>query len=73
MSNREILDAMHNPALQENGYNDVVTQVDFRLSDHPNPRKARKKNISTAISALKPTKRSPISIRRWTRGKFICI
>ena len=70
MSNREILDAMHNPALQENGYNDVVTQVDFRLSDHPNPRKARKKNISAAISALKPTKRSGFSLKRYTRGKF---
>ena len=49
MNNREILDAMHNPALQENGYNDVVSQVDFRLSDHPNPLKARRKNIKNAI------------------------
>ncbi len=70
MTNREILDAMHNPALEQGGYNDVVTQVDFRLSDHPNPRKARKKNINNAIKALKPTKRSVISPRRWFRGKF---
>jgi len=70
MSNREILDAMHNPALQEGGYNDVVTQVDFRLSDHPNPKKARKKNIKAAIKALKPDNRFFLSPKRWTRGKF---
>jgi hypothetical protein len=70
MSNREILDAMHNPALQEGGYNDVVTQVDFRLSDHPNPRKARKKNIKAAMKALKPNQRFVLTPKRWTRGKF---
>mgnify|MGYP001158042509 FL=1 len=70
MTNRDILDAMHNPALQENGYNDVVTQVDFRLSDHPNPRKARKKNINAAMKALKPDKRFILSPKRWFRGKF---
>jgi hypothetical protein len=70
MSNREILDAMHNPALQESGYNDVVTQVDFRLSDHPNPRKARKKNIKAAMAALKPDRRFILSPKRWFRGKF---
>ena len=70
MSNRELLDAMHNPALEQSGYNDVVTQVDFQLSDHPDPRKARKKNIRSAIKALKPTKRFILSPRRWFRGKF---
>ena len=70
MTNREILDAMHNPALQEGGYNDVVTQVDFRLSDHPNPRKARKRNIKSAMKALKPNKRFILTPKRWYRGKF---
>ena len=70
MSNREILDAMHNPALEQGGYNDVVTQVDFQLSDHTDPRKARKRNIKNAIAALKPTKRFLLAPRRWYRGKF---
>mgnify|MGYP004168593481 CR=1 FL=1 len=30
-------------------YDDVVATVDFTVSDHPNPKKARKKNIKKAI------------------------
>ena len=41
-TNKQILDMMQNPALAQSGYNDVVTQVDFKLSDHPNPRKPEK-------------------------------
>ena len=37
MTNREILDMMQNPALDAGGYNDVVTQVDFRMSPNPDP------------------------------------
>ena len=38
-------------------YDAVVATVDFTVSDHPNPKKARKKNIKKAIKALKPMKR----------------
>ena len=55
----------------ESGYDDVVATVDFSLSEHPNPKKARRKNIKNAIKLLKPTKRSFFSPRRyWFGGKF---
>ena len=38
-------------------YDAVVATVDFTVSDHPNPKKARRKNIKKAIKALKPMKR----------------
>lgn len=62
-TNKQILDMMQNPALAQSGYNDVVTQVDFKLSDHHNPRKARKKNIKMAIKALKPSRTKFFGIR----------
>ena len=69
MTNREILDMMQNPALDAGGYNDVVAQVDFRMSAHPDPRKARRANIKAAIKALKPNKRSIFSPKRLLRGR----
>ena len=38
-------------------YDEVIATVDFKLSEHPNPDKARRKNIKNAIKALKPMKR----------------
>jgi len=38
-------------------YDDVVAAVDFSLSTHPNPKKARKQNIKKAMKALEPMKR----------------
>ena len=70
MTNREILDMMQNPALDAGGYNDVVTQVDFRMSPNPDPRKARRSNIKSAIKALKATKRSLLSPKRFFRGRY---
>ncbi len=69
MTNREILDMMQNPALDAGGYNDVVAQVDFRMSANPDPRKARRANIKAAIKALKPNKRSIFSPKRLLRGR----
>lgn len=45
------------PQHQGQGYDDVIATVDFTLSTHPNPKKARKQNIKRAIKALKPLKR----------------
>ena len=49
-------------------YDDVVATVDFNLSDHPNPKKARRKNIKNAIKALKPMKR-PFWLFGYRRNK----
>ena len=42
------------PQYKGQEYDDVVATVDFTLSDHPNPKRARRKNIKNAIKALKP-------------------
>jgi hypothetical protein len=60
------------PQHQGETYDEVVAQVDFQLSTHPDPRKQRRQNIKRALKALKPTKRSWFSPRRyWFRGKFV--
>lgn len=52
-------------------YDDMVATVDFSLSENPNPKKQRRENIKNAIKALKPTKRSFFSPKRyWFGGKF---
>lgn len=53
---------------QEDTYTDVVAQVDFAFSMHTDDKKRRRQNISRAIKALKPTKRSILSPRRWWFG-----
>ena len=59
------------PQHGEGDYNDMVATVDFALSEHPNPKKARRQNIKRAIKALKPTKRKFFSPKRyWFGGKF---
>ena len=70
--NQRMLQMMQQmPQHGEEGYNDVVAQVDFKMSDHPNPKKARRKNIKNAIKALQPMKRSFLSPRRyWFGGKY---
>ena len=45
-----------------------VPQVNFFPSQHPNPKKARRKDIKQAYRLLKPTKRSIFSPRRWLFG-----
>jgi len=45
-----------------------VPQVNFYPSQHPNPKKARRKDIKQAYKLLKPTKRSIFSPRRWLFG-----
>jgi len=72
-TNRQILDMMQNPATGESGYNDVVAQVDFKLSDHPNPRKARRKNIKNAIKALKPSRTRFLGFRYRTHKADECV
>jgi hypothetical protein len=52
----------------ENAYDDIAVQVDFVMSNHPNPRKARSSNIKQAVKLLRPTRRSIISPRRWWFG-----
>jgi len=55
----------------ETGYDDVIATVDFTVSEHPNPKKARRQNIKQAIKLLKPTKRAFFSPRRyWFGGKY---
>jgi len=49
-------------------YDDVVATVDFALSTHPNPKKARKQNIKNAIKALTPMKR-PLWFFGYKRNK----
>lgn len=65
MNNRQVLEMM---GQQQPAYNDVVAQVDFQFSEHPNPIKNRRQNIKNAIRALKPTKRSIFSLKRWWFG-----
>lgn len=70
-TNRQILEQANKNG-GEFGYNEVVAQVDFRLSEHPNPKKARRKNIKNAMKALRPTKRSIFNPKRWLfRNKYI--
>ena len=45
-----------------------VPQVNFYPSQHPNPKKARRKDIKQAYRLLKGTKRSILSPRRWLFG-----
>jgi len=45
-----------------------VPQVNFYPSRHPNPKKARRKDIKQAYKLLKATKRSIFSPRRWLFG-----
>ncbi len=45
-----------------------VPQVNFYPSQHPNPKKARRRDIKQAYRLLKPTKRSIFSPRRWLFG-----
>jgi len=48
-----------------------VPKVNFYPSRHPNPRKARKKDIKQAYRLLRPVKRSIFNPRRWWfGGKF---
>ena len=56
------------PQYEGQGYDDVIATVDFTVSDHPNPKKARKKNIKMAIKALKPLKR-PLFFLGYRRQK----
>tara|TARA_B100000287_G_scaffold314700_1_gene298205 strand:+ start:3463 stop:4221 length:759 start_codon:yes stop_codon:yes gene_type:complete len=59
------------PQYEKGSYDEVVAQVDFELSTHPDPKKQRRQNIKRALKALKPTKRSFFSPRRyWFRGKY---
>ena len=70
-TNRQVLDEANRDA-GDFGYNTVVAQVDFRLSEHPNPKKARRKNIKNAMDALRPTKRSIINPKRWLfRNRYL--
>ena len=45
------------PQYSGTAYDGVVATVDFKLSTHSNPKKARKQNIKRAVKALKPLKR----------------
>ena len=53
---------------EDDTYTDVVAQVDFAFSTHTDEKKRRRQNIRRAIKALKPTKRSILSPRRWWFG-----
>ena len=55
-------------AMQEQAGVIEVPQVNFYPSRHPNPTKARRKDIKQAYKLLKPTKRSIFSPRRWWFG-----
>ena len=57
---KRLLELMNNmPQQTQEGvdYDAVVPVVEFAFSDHPDPDKARKKNIKASIKALKPIKR----------------
>jgi hypothetical protein len=60
--------AMAQAAMQEQAGMIEVPQVNFYPSRHPNPVKARRKDIKQAYKLLKPTKRSIFSPRRWFFG-----
>ena len=55
-------------AMNEMSEHIEVPQVNFYPSQHPNPKKARRKDIKQAYKLLKPTKRSIFSPRRWLFG-----
>tara|TARA_R100000322_G_scaffold167550_1_gene135680 strand:+ start:617 stop:1540 length:924 start_codon:yes stop_codon:yes gene_type:complete len=47
-----------------------VPKVNFYPSNHPDPRKARKRDIKQAYRLLKPAKRSRLSPLRWAGNKY---
>jgi len=53
-----------------NQLNIQVPKVNFYPSHHPDPRKARKKDIKQAYKLLSPTKRSIFDPRRWLGSKY---
>ena len=60
------------PQYKDGTYDDVAVQIDFVLSEHPNPVKQRRQNIKRALKALKPMKRPFWSPRKyWIGGKFM--
>lgn len=60
------------PQYKDGNYDDLAVQVDFNLSDHPNPKKQRRQNIKRALKSLRPMKRPFWSPRRyWIGGKFL--
>ena len=60
------------PQYQDGTYDDVAVQIDFNLSEHPNPVKQRRQNIKRAIKALRPMKRPFWSPRKyWIGGKYM--
>ena len=61
------------PQYQQGSYDEVVAQVDFELSTHPDPKKQRRQNIKRALKALKPTKRSFFSPRRYWFRRQVCL
>lgn len=56
------------PQYDHDTYDDITVQVDFVMSNHPNPKKARAGNIKAAVKALRPMRRSLLSPRRWWFG-----
>ena len=58
----------HMQAVKENAGHIEIPKVNFFPSNHPNPAKARRKDIKQAYRLLKPTKRSIFSPRRWWFG-----
>ena len=60
--------AMAQAAMQQQSGVVEVPQVNFYPSRHANPIKARRKDIKQAYRLLKPTKRHPVSPRRWWFG-----
>jgi hypothetical protein len=58
--------------MQEYGtqLNIQVPKVNFYPSNHPDPRKARRKDIKQAYKLLSPTKRSIFDPRRWLGSKY---
>lgn len=63
-----MLEMMQQMPQHEGQYDEVVAQVDFNLSDHPNPKKQRRQNIKRAMKALKPLK-GKILFFRYRRHK----
>ena len=60
------------PQYQDGTYDDVAVQIDFNLSEHPNPVKQENQNIKRAIKALRPMKRPFWSPRKyWIGGKYM--
>ena len=68
---------MHQIAVQKNL---EVPNVNFYPSNHPDPRKARRKDIKQAYKLLRPAKRSILDPRRWfgspyryTKDSGVCV